>query len=205
MCACTVREARRLQYIALEATKARLDASLTPAQVFASHAVLDEPDLATGKATILEAVLQQPTRVFSLPPREFERLIAQLLEQLGYRVHLTPQTRDGGKDIVALSSTSGRKFLIECKRYRGSVVGISFVQRMGGVVLEDDSRSFGLLVTTSHFSLPAQRYLDAESVRWRMAGVDFWGLIDWLDELERRRVGRIHNPFPTTSQRILLE
>ncbi|MGO4859076.1 restriction endonuclease [Arthrobacter sp. 2MCAF14] len=39
-----------------------------------------------------------------LSPREFELLVAALFHKLGYNVEVTPQTRDGGRDVVLTAS-----------------------------------------------------------------------------------------------------
>src|SRR5581483_10785402 len=44
---------------------------------------------------------QHPERLFHLSPRRFEELDADILREFGFDVHLTAQTRDGGKDMYA--------------------------------------------------------------------------------------------------------
>ena len=50
---------------------------------------------------LLRQVSENPLLLYEMPPRRFEELVAELLERAGYTVTLTPQTRDGGKDMHA--------------------------------------------------------------------------------------------------------
>src|SRR5262249_26534719 len=46
----------------------------------------------------------RPAYLDQLTPRRFEELIASLFRNHGFKVELTARTRDGGYDIVAVSS-----------------------------------------------------------------------------------------------------
>jgi restriction system protein len=87
--------------------------------------------------------------------RQFERLVADLYERMGYEVVLTKQSRDGGRDIIATRSEPGHRerLDIECKQYT-SAVGSDAVNRLAGA-MEEYGANKGVLVTTSHFSRPA--------------------------------------------------
>ncbi|MES0038118.1 restriction endonuclease [Mesorhizobium sp. M0046] len=62
---------------------------------------------------LLRAVGQDPDLVHALTPREFEELSAELFQRQGYKVTITPQTRDGGKDLYWLRRTaSGRSCIL---------------------------------------------------------------------------------------------
>jgi restriction system protein len=45
---------------------------------------------------------RHPELLHSLPPRKFEEVIASVFRQGGFEVELTPETRDGGIDIIAV-------------------------------------------------------------------------------------------------------
>jgi len=68
---------------------------------------------------LIEIIQRDPQRLFSISPRAFEEIIAELFASRGYEVELTQQTRDGGRDIIAVGSSMGirNRYLIECKRY----------------------------------------------------------------------------------------
>lgn len=122
-----------------------------------------------------------PEQLYVLPPRKFEELVASVFRNNGFDVELTPQTRDGGVDIIAIerSSLTGRaKHLIECKRYdRSNKVGIGILQRMLGVV-EHHRATKGILVTTSSFSRDATIF--AEFSQHRLALSDYNIVVGWL-------------------------
>ncbi len=44
---------------------------------------------------------KHPEKLHDLTSRKFEELVASILEDLGFDVTLTKQTRDGGTDIIA--------------------------------------------------------------------------------------------------------
>jgi len=62
---------------------------------------------------------KDPARLFELTPRQFEEFVADIWRrQFGFEVELTAQTRDSGRDIIAVRRTDMLlRFLIECKRY----------------------------------------------------------------------------------------
>ena len=123
---------------------------------------------------------KNPHLVREIRPRKFEELVAELLSRDGLEVHLTPETRDGGRDVLAFHQTPvGRLlYLVECKRYRaGRPVGIAIVQRLYGVVSQERA-SAGLVVTTSHFSKDALTF--ADTVRHQLGLRDYEALKQWL-------------------------
>ena len=97
-------------------------------------------------------------RLFQLHPREFEKLIAELLYSKGFEVELTKQTRDNGYDILALKymdDFSPVKYLVECKRFNPSrKVGVEIVRSFKEVISTEQANK-GIIVTTSYFSSEA--------------------------------------------------
>src|SRR5215813_1437134 len=134
----------------------------------------------------VEYFRRYPDRLSRLSPRQFEELIAELFEGFGFDVELTKQTRDGGKDIVAVKHNSTRdKYLIECKRYaQKRRVGIDVVQRLYGVV-KLESACKGIVVTTSKFSAPANQIITAN---WELEGADLDDITRWLEAYQRSRI-----------------
>ncbi len=124
---------------------------------------------------------RHPELLYSLPPRKFEELVASVFRNNGYDVELTPETRDGGFDIVAVQKNSfcgNTLHLVECKRYQPeNKVGIGMVQRMLGVV-EQHRATQGVIVTTSSFSRDAQ--VCAQSSRYRLGLNEYADLSKWL-------------------------
>ncbi|WP_426479527.1 restriction endonuclease [Chryseobacterium sp. CBSDS_008] len=107
---------------------------------------------------ILFEIYLNNEKLYKISPREFEKVIAELLYNNGFEVELTKQTRDNGFDILALKhvdNLSPIKYLVECKRHsphRKIDVGIirSFKE-----VIQTEQANKGLIVTTSYFSKDA--------------------------------------------------
>lgn len=87
--------------------------------------------------------------LMGITPRQFECLIARLYAAIGFDITLTPPSKDGGRDVVALKSNPGgkQKLLIECKQY-GRKVDVTAARALLGVV-SDERATGGVLVTTS--------------------------------------------------------
>jgi restriction system protein len=127
---------------------------------------------------------KHPESLHQVSPRKFEELVASIFKNNGFRVELTPVTRDGGVDIIAVQKTdllSDSLFLIECKRYAPeNKVGIGVLQRMAGVV-ETKRANKGLIVTTSCFSADARQFADNHT--YRLGLNEYQDIICWLNGL----------------------
>jgi HJR/Mrr/RecB family endonuclease len=129
---------------------------------------------------IIAQLSESPELLHKLPPRKFEELIAELLHRDGLEVHLTPQSRDGGRDILAFQRTTVGKhlYLVECKRHGpANPVGVSIVQRLYGVVTQERATA-GLIVTTSRFTKDALSF--AGTVQHQLGLKDYEALKAWL-------------------------
>jgi hypothetical protein len=78
-------------------------------------------DLALARYPIREVILGSEA---SFAPRrndglDFERSVAQSLEEAGFHVEATPSSGDQGADVIATSN--GLRFAIQCKDYAGQV------------------------------------------------------------------------------------
>lgn len=96
--------------------------------------------------------------IYALTSRRFEELTADVFRAHGYRIVLTPATRDGGADVLVFKHESeGTEAIIECKKYaKERRVGIGLVQRLvGAKVYWKAKRAY--LVTTSDFSSIARQ------------------------------------------------
>ena len=86
--------------------------------------------------------------------------MATLLRDRGCEVRLTPQSRDGGRDILAVFKTSIGDILtvVECKRFAPHwKIGQGIVERFLFTVQQRDRASCGLIATTSYFTSEARR------------------------------------------------
>ncbi len=135
---------------------------------------------------ILNQLKHDPKQLYRLTPREFEELIAHLLEGEGYSVSLTQQSHDGGKDILIATPTDlgDLLYLVECKKYDSKrPVGVSLVRELYGVV-EQERATAGLLVTSSYFTPAALKF--REPVKHRIALHDYIKVIEWINNNMKR-------------------
>jgi HJR/Mrr/RecB family endonuclease len=126
-----------------------------------------------------------PEKLALMQPRAFEEFVASMLRCEGFEVELTPATRDGGFDILAVrhSAITGRHtYLIECKRYsKHRKVGIEVVRNLMWV-LHQNNATKGLIVTTSSFSRDVHR--EAEQYSNKIMLHDYDSLQKWVRGLE---------------------
>src|ERR1035441_5952903 len=118
-----------------------------------------EPRVVHVNAKLLEK-LGTVDDIWRLTPDQFEQLVAELLERLGYSVLWVPGGRDGGIDIVAGSAE--HDFLIDVKRYKAShPVTVELVRSIYGVA-ESIAPSrpgrilHGGIITSSKFTKEAE-------------------------------------------------
>jgi hypothetical protein len=128
---------------------------------------------------VIEHFDKNPTELKTLDRRCFEQLIAELWNGFGYEVELTPKTRDGGKDVIAVRKGHvSERYLIECKRPDpGHAVGVGPVRELYGVKVSEGATK-AVLATTTHFSEDARRFFELN--KWELEGKDYEGLKTWL-------------------------
>lgn len=132
---------------------------------------------------LLDTLRRNPEELYSLTPRKFEEVVAEILNRLGYDVTLTSESRDGGKDIYAAKKDSLGSFLyvVECKKYAPTNgVGIGVIQRLHGVV-QAEKATAGIVATTSYFTRDSKRF--QENCSHQMTLQDYFGLINWLNQI----------------------
>lgn len=86
---------------------------------------------------------------------EFELLCKKLIDKMGFETEMTKASGDGGIDIIAYNHQpllSG-KYIIQCKRYSGSV-GEPIIRDLYGVVTSERANK-GILITTGYFTKSA--------------------------------------------------
>jgi restriction system protein len=102
--------------------------------------------------------------LLNLSPYEFESLIAELFNEMGYKVNLTKRTHDDGIDILAVNKniTKVEKVIIQCKRYKKNI-SVKDIRELIGVV-EIEKATKGIFCTSSSFTNSAIK-LQKESNR----------------------------------------
>jgi restriction system protein len=129
---------------------------------------------------LLARLRLNPADVYSLSPRKFEELVAELLHRQKWEVELTPESNDGGFDIYAVRTAELGKvlFLVECKKWTPpNHVGVKVVRSLYGVV-EEKRATAGTVVTTSFFTKRAKEF--EERLEFRLHLQDFNALSNWL-------------------------
>lgn len=103
---------------------------------------------------IVEEIERDPNFMEKLSWRKWEEIIAAAYVKAGFRdVHLTPQSGDGGKDVVAtMPGQITVRIIDQVKKYKpGHKVPANDIRALLGV-LHDPRYTKGLVTTTSHFA-----------------------------------------------------
>jgi hypothetical protein len=144
-------------------------------------------DLEEINEELIGHLYKHPEMMRELDPRKFEVLIAELLRDKGYDVTLTPRSKDGGRDILAIKrdDIGTALTLVECRRYtEGKPVGVGVVRGLFGVVSEEQA-SRGLIATTSNFTKGAKAFRD--KVPYRLGFADFTVLSEMLSLFRKNK------------------
>lgn len=126
---------------------------------------------------------KHPHLLYSIEPRRFEILIAELFRDMGYEIELTPESHDGGRDILAAFNLPHGKILtlVECKRYsQHNKIGVEILRSFLYVLDRKDNASCGVIATTSYFS--SESLAMENEHKWRLGLKDFNGVRDWLNK-----------------------
>jgi Predicted endonuclease distantly related to archaeal Holliday junction resolvase and Mrr-like restriction enzymes len=132
------------------------------------------------RSELLEFISKRPELLYSVAPRLFEKIIAEIFRKFNMTVMLTKQTRDGGQDIIAFDDSryTQNKYIIECKRYAPAhKIGIDIVQRLLGVKIANKATK-AFMVTTSDYTKPAREF--ANNFFWELDLKDFSDICKWL-------------------------
>jgi hypothetical protein len=138
-------------------------------------------DVRVVTADLVKILASQPELLYSLAPRQFEEVVAELLDRRGYDITLTPASKDGGVDIFAAKREAVGTFLyvVECKRYSPhNRVGVGLIQKLVGAIAQHRATA-GMLATTSFFTVGA-RELERQ-FRGQVSLKDYADVSSWLD------------------------
>jgi hypothetical protein len=123
---------------------------------------------------------RDPEQLRDLDPALFEAVVAELLAGFGWEVSITPPTRDGGYDILGVTTDpSGLQtsWVVECKRYSvDHKVGVQIARQIVGVKTHIGVPN-AVLVTTSSFTTDVH---ELSSARRDLHLVDLAILTSWL-------------------------
>lgn len=147
---------------------------------FRSDTQLILPTLDALNAELLRRLKAYPLELHQIHPRQFEELICGILSRLGWRIELTPASKDGGYDIVGFSGSAGgvsSSWLIECKKYGPeNKVGVGVVRALCGVK-EEVKVANAMIVTTSTFTSGAR---EMGARRWDLSLRDYEDVLAWV-------------------------
>jgi hypothetical protein len=145
-------------------------------------AELVRTDLLLVNEELISYLAKHPEMMYDVSPRKFEELVAELLYRMGYDVELTPYSKDGGYDILAIwrGEVGSLLTLVECKRYRlDRPVGVEHVRNLIGV-WDSVRASHAMIATTSSFTSGAR---DLErKYKWQLSLHDYGTLHSWLQK-----------------------
>ena len=160
------------------------DAQPPPSLVEAVRAISSE---------LIKYLAEHPQELYSIRPRQFEELIAEILASYGWDVNLTPETKDGGYDIFAISkdtkTATQTSWIIECKKYaRRREVEIDVVRALYGVKLRLGVAN-ALLATTSHFAKGIKSF---KASVYDIELKEYEGIVEWLNTYRPNPDGRLY-------------
>lgn len=134
---------------------------------------------------LVREIAKHPQDIYSISPRRFEEIVAYVLEQFGFTVDLTAQTRDGGVDILAVTKDAlgiRTSYMVECKRYaKENSVGVAIARAMYGVKTAQ-RKDHAIIATTSFFTRDAVRFArNPEVINLHLC--DFNAVMGWINEV----------------------
>lgn len=145
-----------------------------------------KPLIVVDNERLLKALKEQPKDVFNLTPRQFEEVVADLLQDMDYEVTLTKQTNDGGADILAAKKTDLGNVLclVDAKKYKEShKIGVGMVRTLLGT-LEDYKATSAMLATTSTYSPKAKAM--QEKHQFRLSLKDYTDVVGWIQRFRQK-------------------
>lgn len=145
------------------------------------------PIIVSANNNLITSLKKRPGDIYNLAPRDFEKLLAELLQDMGWEVELTKQTRDGGSDILAYLSTDiGRLLcLVEAKHYREDrKIGVDLVRALYGTLVDAQANS-AMLVTTSSFTKDAREF--QQKHKYQLTLRDYADVVEWIIKFGNRR------------------
>jgi RNA polymerase sigma factor (sigma-70 family) len=132
-------------------------------------------------AELIRHFAKHPHKIHDIDATKFEKLVAELMKDMGYDVYHTSQTKDGGRDIIAVLKTPSNDpiiTIVECKRHRADrPVGIDIVRSFLFTIREQDKANAGWIVTTSTFSTEAIN--EQKKYKWQLSLKDNRNLAAW--------------------------
>lgn len=134
------------------------------AEIDHMSATLDELKKGIQLLSMLRDAQQAGADFENMSGTDFENICLVLVQSMGFTANTTKASGDGGIDIVAYNNqplVSG-KYIIQCKRYSGSV-GEPIIRDLYGVVMSERANK-GILMTSGYFSAPAMAFAEDKPI-----------------------------------------
>ncbi len=129
---------------------------------------------------LFQKIHENPSLLKEFRSHRFEELFAEMLRQFNYEVQLTKKTRDGGKDIIAISHEFlNLKYIVECKTSKNKI-GIVPVHRLHNVKTREQATK-AIFATTSTFTKDALSYF--KEYKYELEPLDFDAIMEWINKL----------------------
>jgi len=137
---------------------------------------------------IIRYISKNSNLLFKLNPRLFEKLVAGFLNSMGWKIELTPFTKDGGIDVIAIKKIDdiSHKMLVQVKRNNEKrKVGVNTIREFMHIIDETKANS-GMIITTSDFTKGAYHYQNKYSYLLSLKShkdvVDYMRKIDFFSD-----------------------
>jgi len=125
-----------------------------------TNETVKEAFAAFGIARAIDPAPDGSVNLDNLSGVAFEKVIADLLDRIGFQTELTKASGDGGIDIIATLDRTifGGRYLFQCKRFaHDSLVGAPTLRDFYGAVTADRAVK-GVFITTSGFTVQAREF-----------------------------------------------
>ena len=145
-----------------------------------------KPAIISASEALVRDLQKRPEDLLGISNRDFEKVVAELLTDMGWEVELTKATRDGGKDILAYMNTDIGQFLclVETKRYRvDRKVGVDLVRNLYGTLCDYQANS-AMMVTTSSFSPDAHEFQQRH--QYQLSLRDYTDVVGWITKFKNK-------------------
>lgn len=145
------------------------------------------PKIIVANEVLIRNLKERPQDLHMISPRKFEEVIAELLDDMGWDVELTPASKDGGKDIIAVMHTDIGPILslVEAKHYRPDrPVQVGLVKQLYGTFV-DHGATNAMLVTSSRFTKGAKEFQSKH--KYQITLKEYADLLDWIQKYKTRK------------------
>lgn len=113
--------------------------------------------------------ISRPSDLLEISPTGFEEMVASVYRAQGHQVQRTGAVGDHGVDVV-VRAKNGEKWIVQCKRWRGTV-GERVVREFYGT-MQHEKADRGAIVTTGDFTPQAREWAKGKPI-YLYNGEDF--------------------------------